>query len=93
MDAERNEREGGVLILEQDDGTLFDFARDFEADEGIDDHALAGIVDDTGGKHGAQNAVHVLVELGDRDGSGIDGRFVFIAVEEAAGFLVVEAGG
>ena len=88
-----HEREGGVLVLEQDDGAFFDMARDLEAHEGIDDHTLAGIVDDAGGEHGAQNAVDVLIKLGNGDGACVDGRFVFIAEEEAAGLLVIEAGG
>jgi hypothetical protein len=60
-----NQRQSRVLILEQDDAAFFDFARNFEAGEGIDDAALAGIIDDAGGKHGAQDAVHMLVQFGD----------------------------
>ncbi len=70
------QREDCGLVLQQNDAAFFDLARHFKAGEGIDDAALAGIIDDAGGKHGAQDAMHVLVEFGLRDGSGFDGGLV-----------------
>src|SRR5271165_6222854 len=64
VQADRNQRERRSLILEQHNATLFDFARNIEANEGIDHAALAGVIDDTGSEHGAQNAVYMLIEFG-----------------------------
>ncbi len=52
------------VVLEQNDAAFFDLARSLQAGEGIDDAALAGIIDDAGGEHGAQNAMNMLVQFG-----------------------------
>ena len=58
------QRQRGAVVLEQNNAAFFDLARDLKACQGIDDTALARIIDHAGGKHGAQNAVHMLVQFG-----------------------------
>ncbi len=58
------ERQCCVFVLEQNDAAFFDLARGLKASEGIDDAALAWIIDDADSEHGAQNAMDVLVEFG-----------------------------
>ena len=89
----RAERKSILFVLEQNDTGLFNLARRLHAREGIDDEALAGIVDDAGGEHGAQNALHMLIEFGLRNAAGFNSVLVTLLVEEAAGLFVVEAGG
>ena len=66
----------GLFVLQQNDAAFFDLARSLKSGKGIDDAALAWIIDHAGGKHGAQNAMHVLVELGLWNLSGVDALLV-----------------
>src|SRR5580693_6289342 len=91
--ARGNQGQNSGLVLEQDDAAFFDFAGNGEADEGIHNAALAWEIDYSGGKHGAENAVHMLVELGLGNCPCFDGSLVFGLVEEAARLFVIEAGG
>ena len=63
------QRQRGLLVLEQNDAAFFDLARSFKSGEGIDNAALPRIIDHARGKHRAQNAMHMLVQLGLRNRS------------------------
>src|SRR6476646_9539409 len=93
MKASCVERQNSLLVFKQNDAAFFNFARGFKSHEGIDDAALAGMIDDARVEHRTQYAVNMLVQFGDGDFASVDGGFVFVTEEEIAGLFVVESGG
>ena len=86
------QRQHAAVVLQQDNSTFFDLARGLESRERIDNEAVARIIDDSGGKHGTQDAVHVLVELGLRNCSRFNGGLELVAEEVPAGLFIVQSG-
>ena len=53
MEAASNQRQSAVSVLQQDNSAFFDFARNLKAGPGIDDAALARMIDYACFEHGA----------------------------------------
>ena len=87
------QRQDGLLILEQNDAALFDLARGFKSGKRIDDAALAWMIDHAGRKHGAQNAMHMLVEFGCGILPASTASLNLSLEQEPARLLVIESGG
>ena len=84
--------EEGVAVLQQNDGFFGDVARVIAASERVDDLADGRHVDDAGGEHAADDAVHHVVQTGLGDSAGEDGLLELVAEVDDAGLLHVEAG-
>ncbi len=86
------DRQHAILVLEQNDALLRDAARGGKAALHID-HALLGWeVEEPGEKHGAQDAVHVVIQLRHGDFARLDRLLELFAVEVVHRLLIIEAG-
>src|ERR1700676_1321083 len=88
----RIERKLCVIVLQEHDAVLFDFLCHLEAAPNVHYALLRRIVDYTGGKHRAQDAMNMIIDLGRGYFARLDRLLQIVSKEDLSRFLMIEAG-
>src|ERR1700739_189289 len=84
------QRQYCLLVLQQNDASLFDLARGLEPGKGIDDAALPWMINDTGCKHRTQDAMHMFIEFSLRNFACVERILEALLVKKSARLFVIK---
>ena len=91
MNLRRIQRKLRLLILEQDDALLLQFASHLQSTQYIRDAPLHRVIHQARGEHCAQNAMHVIVHLGLGYCAGFHSLLQIVSIEKPSRLLVIHA--